>query len=35
MPLGVGIQAFPDIENIEQIQLRKIIYFDGWSEKDL
>lgn len=31
MPLGVGIQAFPDIENIEQIQLRKIIYFDGWS----
>lgn len=31
MSLGVGIHAIPDIENIEQIQLRKIIYFDGWS----
>jgi hypothetical protein len=31
MPLRVNINAIPDIENIEQIELRKIIYFDGWS----
>ena len=31
MPLRVGIYAIPDIDNIEQLQLRKIIYFDGWS----
>lgn len=31
MPLGVGINAIPNIENLEVIQLRKIIYFDGWS----
>lgn len=31
IPLGVGINPIPDIDNIEKIQLTKIIYFDGWS----
>ena len=29
--LGIDVKAIPDVERLETIQLRKVIYFDGWS----
>ena len=31
MNLGIYVHAIPDVESMEKIQIRKIIYFDGWS----
>jgi hypothetical protein len=31
MNLGIDVQATPDVESMEKIQVRKLIYFDGWS----
>lgn len=31
MNLGIDVQAIPDVESMEKIQVRKLIYFDGWS----
>jgi hypothetical protein len=31
MQLGVDIQAIPSVEDLDSIQVRKLIYFDGWS----
>ena len=35
IPLRVGILTIPDVDNIEEIQLQKTIYFDGWSRDRL
>ena len=29
--LGIDVKAIHDVERLETIQLRKVIYFDGWS----
>ena len=29
--LGIDVKAIPNVERVETIQLRKVIYFDGWS----
>ena len=29
--LGIDVKAIPDVERVETIQLRKVIYFDGCS----
>jgi hypothetical protein len=29
--LGIDVKAISDVERLETIQLRKVIYFDGWS----
>ena len=31
MNLGIYVHAIPDVESMEKIQIRKLIYFDGWS----
>jgi hypothetical protein len=31
MNLGIDVQATPDVESMEKIEVRKFIYFDGWS----
>ena len=31
MNLRVDVQAIPDVESMEKMQVRKLIYFDGWS----
>ncbi len=35
IPLNVNIEPIPDIENLETIQIAKLIYFDGWSQNRL
>jgi hypothetical protein len=30
--VGVNVTAFPEVENLESVQLAKTIYFDGWTQ---
>jgi hypothetical protein len=33
--IGVNVVANPDVENLQNIQLSKVIYFDSWSRDKL
>lgn len=35
VPIGVSVNALPDLDNLESIQLIKLIYFDAWSRDKL